>query len=202
MTQLDEIRSKIARLDSWGLAAFATSCAENVAPVFRHLASPRSVAVYDEALNSAWASLGSRRQSSASLNSILTIPEASIDDSNRREYYATLALGVLEYALRSIDSCEVHDSADLACCQALDLYSSFDGIAAGLPGGDIDPASNLSTASLESIENNSQMACLQILMTGSAQQEEILAQLQRESRKSSQALARVLPALIRKRYGA
>jgi|SRR5579871_2350113 len=196
------IRSAIRGLDGWKLRAFVASCAEHVAPAFKLLASATSVPIFERALHSAWAVVTNDEENVASsLQLISRLPEAAVDDSHRREYYATLAMEVLENALRTSCDQDAHDSADLACCLAFDLYASFDGIASGSPNMVIDPKSPPPKGALESAEMNSLSNTLSILREESGRRDDIGRKCESEAKKSAQVLLQSLPALIRQRYG-
>jgi hypothetical protein len=203
MSQIDDIRSGIQGLQGWKLAAFALGCAERIAPVFRLLALPGSVAVFDNSLEFAWMEVNGRSQVPQHIiPTILALPEAFMDDSNCREYYATLALGVLEHALHGVVGDNSHESTDMACCQALDIFNSLDGIATGSPCRVADAIMpTLPMGELEASEITVQLETLRILGSISDDRERICGYLQTNSREMSRTLETILPTLIRQRYG-
>jgi len=200
MTGISAIRSALSSASASQQAIFALACAERTAIVFNRLAAPASMAVYKAVLDVAWDAVKTgtriateRRQSLASL------PEATIDDSHRRKFYATLAMGVLEHALDVMDTSGTQEAADLACCQSLDLYSCFDAIVQGTPSTIVDPANPPPSGPLELAEIAEQIEILRALTIGSEVGAAFCDQLRERAKSASQILDSAITTLFKGR---
>ncbi len=200
MTEITEIRSALSNAPKSLQAAFAVACAERTAIVFHRLAAKSSVAEYDAVLDAAWEAVKTRTPIPTKCRkSLASLPEAEIDDSDRREHYATLTMGVLEHALDVLDASNASDSADLTCCQALDLYSCFDAIVLGSPSMVIDPANPAPSGPLESAEAGEQAETLRILGKSREGDVEVCDRLRQRAKSASQILDSAITTLIQSR---
>jgi len=194
------IRAALRGANSLQQAVFAIACAERTAIVFRRLAAPASVVLYDAVLDSAWSSIKEGKSiSSERLELLASVPEAEIEDSNRREHYATLAMGVLEHALGALNTSDAGEAADLACCQSLDLYSCFDAIAMGSPNIIVDPASPPDAGPLESAEIIEQSETLRVLTEAPEGDIAVFDRLRGCAKAASRILDSAITTLIKTR---
>jgi len=117
------------------LAAFAAGCAARLTPVFEAFARTGK-GRYADWLAQLWTCIGSPDPSrSRGLEQrIMAAPEASVDDSNRPDYYAMRALGVLFYAVQVLTADDMA-AAVLRCSRAAgSLLRDFDFVLGGPPG--------------------------------------------------------------------
>src|SRR5215831_5077802 len=126
-----------------GLAAFAAGCATRLTLVFEAFARTGK-GRYADWLAQLWTCIGSPNPSrSRGLEQrIMAAPEAYVDDSNRPDYYAMRALGVLFYAVQVLTADDMA-AAVLRCSRAAGaLLHDFD-FALGAPPGSAESLAGL-----------------------------------------------------------
>jgi hypothetical protein len=200
MSQISTIRSALRSINKPQQGLFAISCAERTAIVFRQLAAPTSVAVYDSIIDAAWNAVNMGTPISADFRELLSsLPEDKINDSCRPEYHATFAMGVLEHALDSLATPNSQEAVDLACCQSLDLHSSFDAIVLGSPNMIVNPASPPPSGPLESAELAEQTEILRIFTKMREIDPHICDRLRGRAKSASRILDSAITMLLKTR---
>jgi hypothetical protein len=132
---VDELNGTAGRA---GYAAFAAGCAARLGPVFESFARTGH-GRYADWLAELQACIDAPElaRSRKLQGQVKAAPEASIDDSNRPDYYAMRALGVLFYAVQVLSAGDMAAAA-LRCARAsLALLRDFDYVLstpAGSPG--------------------------------------------------------------------
>src|SRR6266508_18263 len=123
-----ELTDRIQRTDPAGLAVFATSCATRVAPVFRAFARSTNPAVFDKWVEELWALVDhpSQQRAQELAAEIEDVPEASVDDSERPDYYAMRALSAVAYAAQTLAGEDPKQAVLWASEATLSLLRDFD----------------------------------------------------------------------------
>ena len=201
MSQTIAIRSALRSANALQRAIFAIACAERTAVVFRRFAASVSVAVYDTVLDSAWDAIKKRKSIPVERReSLASVPEAEIEDSDLKEHYATLAMGVLEHAIDALNASDAWQAADLACCQSLDLYACFDAIALGSPNMIVDPANPPLPGPLEQAEIIEQSETLRFLTEAAESDVAGTDRLRDRANSASQILDSAIATLVNVPY--
>src|SRR5260370_4943164 len=123
-----EIADRIQSFTRKQAALFGATCAARVAPAFVAFASEPSADELDEWLQALWALIEVPDATAARDLSarIFGAPEADVDDSNRPEYYAMRALGVLAYAVQILTDDDIVKPALWCADSAVSLLRDFD----------------------------------------------------------------------------
>ena len=199
MSDLRTIRSTLRTAKRWQKALFSAACAERVAPVFRELTGRSSLRAFTKVLDATWIIATTGELLPVRLRQLMAaVPESGIDDSNRPDYYATLALGVLE---RAIDAAASQDgeAADLVCCQSVDLCSSLDAVAAGSPILTVEPNNPPPPGEIESAELKAQSETLKKVLAAPLTDAALREVVRQQAKAASHALKPALLELIRRR---
>jgi hypothetical protein len=123
-----ELADRIQRTDPASLAAFATGCATRVAPVFRAFARSTNPLVFDKWVEDLWALVDhpSEQRAQELAAEIEKVPEASVDDSERPDFYAMRALSAVAYAAQTLVGEDSVQAALWASEATLSLLRDFD----------------------------------------------------------------------------
>jgi hypothetical protein len=200
MSHVSDIVTMVGRLRRREQAVFALACSERIAPVFRQLASAESVKTYEKISDAAWMSIMSDgRVASAmrGLDVVNGLPEATVDDSLRPEYYAMLSLSVLAYALQALAEDDLPVAINSTCCAAIDVCRNCDFIIAGRKTRKVASGETPSShGELESAEIVAQNAVLQTLQATTTLSDALCQNIRRMAKETSVQLAQALPRFI------
>ena len=100
---MDLDNDAIEELSGWPAAIYAVGLAECTRIVFFQWASTSTRDLVSRAIDEMWTVCsGASTAIDGLVESITAVPEASVDDSHRRDYYVMRALGVVYYAAETI----------------------------------------------------------------------------------------------------
>src|SRR5215831_13554299 len=96
MTSLKEMEKALRKLPARRAAQVAFAAVERFRGVFEVAATKASRPVYGEVADELW-----RGHANGATERIADLPEASEDDSHKESFYAGMALGILEFAIKA-----------------------------------------------------------------------------------------------------
>lgn len=203
MSAYREVTGALKESSRWQRAAFATACAERMAPLVHLAGGARNVSLFESGLEAAWASVVGRKPGGAVSQLLTDVKRAAkvlgTDDGDSPEFYVLRALNVLEYALTAIRKGDVKPS-EWACSELLGVKSGFDLILQTAPPHVlvIDPNDPPPPGPLQAQEIDAQKETLRLLQAKPEPDEELVSSLRRLSAEASREFERVLPEFGRR----
>lgn len=161
------------------------AAAERVAPVFRRLGRPQSIATFEAALDAAWAAVASGTVVAVGAT-LRRLPENKADDSHSAEYYAHRALHILQLALTSM-TIRGGRSSRRCLDELVDLCDDIDTLLSTTPGQTFrhDPENPSPPGEVESFEARVQAETVEWLRQVADPRPALIESLRRRARQQA-----------------